>query len=79
MNSDLYTNPYAPMKNVVELSLKNNYGINEKTPKIINPVYRNWIEADLKYWKNRYYSDIYCWYSDSCGNGICKAYLHWKK
>lgn len=40
------------------ISLKNNYGINEKTPKIINPVYRNWIEADLKYWKNRYYSDI---------------------
>lgn len=30
----------------------------EKKIKLIKPVYRNWLEIDLKYWKNKYYIDI---------------------
>ena len=30
----------------------------DKRVKAITPIYRNWLEIDVKYWKNKYYLDI---------------------
>lgn len=40
-------------------NFKQNTGFSSnKGAKVITPTYRNWLEIDVKYWKNKYYLDI---------------------
>lgn len=47
-----------PDKTIINLKDRAGFTSSDGNIKVIKPTYRNWLELDIKYWKNNYYLDI---------------------